>query len=337
MRLPSRTIWVLGVSGLTFLGVLGIYFLQPKTNNVSSEGVVAVGENALLKKALSSGLSEEDSDGDGLRNWEENLWGTKIDNPDTDGDGTKDGAEVDAGRNPTIAGPDDAFSLPEGNTGLGGARGDGRDLNTTESFSRDFFSAYVDLRTSGQIENQSIQQYTFTRKLSDALEEVTLDPAPYALSDIAILPTTSKEAARSYGNIMGDIITRYTLAPGSEAEVLLEILEKEQEERVQELSHNADAYRKTVRDMLEVVVPSDAAHVHLAVVNSLAFRQAIVSNMALIYEDPLRSINAIGRYQEMLVNTTSAFKTSNAYFKKHSVTFSEEEPGYVFTRIVPAS
>lgn len=53
-----------------------------------------------------------DDDNDGLPNAEEARWGSDPRNPDTDGDGTNDGDEVAASRNPTIAGPNDA--LPPG-------------------------------------------------------------------------------------------------------------------------------------------------------------------------------------------------------------------------------
>ncbi len=39
-----------------------------------------------------------DSDSDGLKDWEETLWGTDPKNPDTDGDGTEDGSAVEAER-----------------------------------------------------------------------------------------------------------------------------------------------------------------------------------------------------------------------------------------------
>ncbi|HSX24587.1 MAG TPA: hypothetical protein VLG69_01330 [Candidatus Andersenbacteria bacterium] len=48
-----------------------------------------------------------DPDQDGLTNAQESLWGTNPNNPDTDGDGYKDGAEVAACHNPVIPAPND--------------------------------------------------------------------------------------------------------------------------------------------------------------------------------------------------------------------------------------
>lgn len=52
-----------------------------------------------------------DDDGDGLSNAEEVVWGVDPRNPDTDGDGYRDGDEVTAHHNPSIAGPND--KLPD--------------------------------------------------------------------------------------------------------------------------------------------------------------------------------------------------------------------------------
>ncbi len=55
-----------------------------------------------------------DDDNDGLTNADEQLWGTSPINPDTDGDGFKDGEEVATSHNPTIQSPND--KLPAGFT-----------------------------------------------------------------------------------------------------------------------------------------------------------------------------------------------------------------------------
>ena len=65
-------------------------------------------------KSPISELSEEnykDSDNDGLRDWEEELYRTNPFNPDTDGDGYSDGQEVDLGRNPLVKAPGDELTF----------------------------------------------------------------------------------------------------------------------------------------------------------------------------------------------------------------------------------
>ncbi len=53
----------------------------------------------------------KDSDNDGLRDWEEELFHTNPNNPDTDGDGYLDGEEIDSGHNPLVKAPGDKISF----------------------------------------------------------------------------------------------------------------------------------------------------------------------------------------------------------------------------------
>ena len=53
---------------------------------------------------------DADPDHDGLTNREESYWNTDFQNPDTDGDGFKDGEEVASGHDPLIPGPNDLLN-----------------------------------------------------------------------------------------------------------------------------------------------------------------------------------------------------------------------------------
>ncbi len=53
----------------------------------------------------------KDSDNDGLKDWEEELYKTDPKNPDTDGDGYIDGEEVNSGHSPLVKSPGDALNF----------------------------------------------------------------------------------------------------------------------------------------------------------------------------------------------------------------------------------
>lgn len=63
-------------------------------------------------RETSSGVVEQDADGDGLKNWEEVLYRTDPERADSDGDGTGDAEEILAGRDALKPGPDDRFPYP---------------------------------------------------------------------------------------------------------------------------------------------------------------------------------------------------------------------------------
>ena len=85
-----------------FLG--GYFILKTKTGSAS----ISQQLNYLVGKTRTSDAQKEiDSDNDGLRDWEEKIYGTDPRNPDTDGDGYLDGEEVASGYDPTKKAPGD--------------------------------------------------------------------------------------------------------------------------------------------------------------------------------------------------------------------------------------
>ncbi len=71
--------------------------------NQKKEQKQPISQELSVLKPITAEEIDKDSDNDGLKDWEESLWGTNPNNPDTDGDGTPDGQEVKQGRNPLLA------------------------------------------------------------------------------------------------------------------------------------------------------------------------------------------------------------------------------------------
>ena len=80
----------------------GVVFVLKYSSRESLLGINFGSKNSKISQE-----NFKDSDNDGLRDWEEELFGTDINNPDTDGDGYLDGEEVDSGHNPLVKAPGD--------------------------------------------------------------------------------------------------------------------------------------------------------------------------------------------------------------------------------------
>lgn len=72
---------------------------QELTNSALDTSFINSNSNINTNSSISENLAK-DSDNDGLTDMEEIIYGTDSQNPDSDGDGYKDGAEVDNGYNP---------------------------------------------------------------------------------------------------------------------------------------------------------------------------------------------------------------------------------------------
>lgn len=104
----SRKISILVVAFVLVVGISigGYLVLQSRFSkaNQLEELMLGLGDREITN----------DHDYDGLADWEEELYGTDPNNPDTDGDGYLDGEEVASGYNPAKKAPGDKFPNKEG-------------------------------------------------------------------------------------------------------------------------------------------------------------------------------------------------------------------------------
>ena len=156
---------------LVLLGLAGGGVFALKSNRVSYVNEKKVDLNKQLLFATTNlSDSDEDTDNDGLKNWEETLWKTDKHNPDIDGDGTSDGDEIKAGRDPTRAGPDDALVGNASKLIVSENNYDPDNLNETDKFTQKFFTSYIYSRGSSPLTAAS--QEALVRELADELPPI---------------------------------------------------------------------------------------------------------------------------------------------------------------------
>lgn len=103
----------LGIFALLTTGLFVLFITAPDPSSVQKkEPLITLSQEEELKKQFKEKLNE-DSDGDGLREWEEAVYKTDPNKPDTDGDGLSDGDEIKQNRNPLVKGPKDRVAPPE--------------------------------------------------------------------------------------------------------------------------------------------------------------------------------------------------------------------------------
>lgn len=106
-KLPLITILVALVLAIGLLLFIGRYSKKEAFSGINIWGAK---ETVIESQNI-------DTDNDGLKDWEEELYKTDPYNPDTDGDGYLDGEEVNSGHNPLIKAPNDKqvfYPLPLG-------------------------------------------------------------------------------------------------------------------------------------------------------------------------------------------------------------------------------
>jgi hypothetical protein len=151
-----------------------------------------VGQNEQQKAENKDAFGEYrelDTDGDGLLDWEEALFGTDVDNPDSDGDGTNDYVEYRAA-NPAIGGSVSDVGSVGVSTEIPEAEDTFDPTNLTDALARDLYTSLsvVDQQSGGNItaeDNDKLASIAanslqvFTSKEYTALEIRTItSPTP---------------------------------------------------------------------------------------------------------------------------------------------------------------
>lgn len=281
---------------------------------------------------------QEDSDNDGLKNWEEELFNTDPNRPDTDGDGTSDGEEVRAKRNPTIPGPDDAQQPATNKTQriAPDLSDDTKKISLTDLF---FQSAFVNM-AAGQTD--SISESDAQAMLQETIQNASIDALTsrvYTKKDIPHIIPTSKQSVQNYGNELGRITQQYQRL-GERKE--LQIVQSELEEMalsqkpqqsypdIDGLEPIAADYKSLISEYQNIPVPTDAVAIHVRILTIEQSLHDAINSMKSIASDPMGGIFALQQYQDALTETQTIIQDLRSYFNAHEVTFSPSDPGYVF-------
>ena len=284
--LPSKKL-VLSFATLAIL-LLG----SVAVSELFNKNDVYLGNNSVKVAELRGNFSEKDIDGDGLMDWEENLWKTDINNSDTDGDGTNDGDEILQKRNPAVAGPDDL--LPE-NTTLNKEDilkySDEENLTETDKLSRDFLISYLSMKKEGSFETNKTQLIeSLTQDVTKISKETT--GKFYTSADINIINSNKKSDLDTYKKIFINIMM-FSNKPSQDISIFKDALQSDNGEEIKQLDSSISLYEDMMKDLLRMNVPSSLQQSHLIIVNSFDDMIEGTKKMRNVMIDPVGGLSGI--------------------------------------------
>ncbi len=318
MTTPKRII-----GGVVAIALVGGGFWLLKTGRTEiSYGRVTPEQAERAVAVLST-----DTDKDGLKDWEEELWHTDPKKSDTDGDGTPDAEEIKLGRDPVKKGPDDKLDKEtiEKKTVPGGG-----DWTETDKLSREFFAKYLSMRKADK---------PFTEEDGRALLSEFRDRAPkappqkmYTESDIVSAKDDTDTSLRAYGNAVGDAIN--ALPPNVEGELVIfeRALQDSDPSELKSLDGRIKRYEDLLASLKAISVPGSAQKIHLAFLNSIEGLKESVGGMAISLSDPVHSMPIIMKYQPAFTAMMTALTEITTLFEKKGITFGNKEGGVILTK-----
>jgi len=318
--LDSRNIVISGSIVIAMILVLGAYIASGR--HVPVLTVSAESSEEILRE-----YAAKDSDSDGLPDWQESLYGTDPENPNsvradmTDSQAVAQGLATPryAGQSIEITTGGEPISVP-GNLPAPNS--------LTEQFSRLFFENYISTRGSAVPSAEASQNF-----VTSAVTELVASSAEvnaFTADDINV-SGSGAGALRAYIAVAETTILSQN--PGHEAGTVAlfqDAVQKDDKEALRAVKEIGEALTTAANNLARISVPSEAASAHLAFVNAMARLAGSTLDLAAIDADPLRAMLGLGQYEKNLQEYGIAYKALYQVFANAGVVINAGEPGYEF-------
>ncbi|KKP87579.1 MAG: hypothetical protein UR90_C0001G0010 [Parcubacteria group bacterium GW2011_GWC1_35_8] len=235
-------------------------------------------------------LVNKDTDGDGVLDWQENLYGLDPNKKETTA-GTPDSVAISKlkAENGTIA-----IKTENGST----VSSKEENLTETEKFSRELFAIVATANQNGTTMDQASVD-ALGASLSERVQNAPQRKV-FLTSDIKTTNDNSVQAFKNYNNTLNDIFTRYTTLKYGILDVLQKFIPDENTVDANALSMLGpiiDQTNKIITGMLKTSVPQSISILHLDVINDLEGLLENISDIKLYDNDPIMALGGITKYE----------------------------------------
>lgn len=249
----------------------------------------------------------KDTDGDGLRDWFEELSGT-------------DPRENDANK------PGSSLASPTTTPFV---------MDTeTDKFAISFMETMLEANREGLTEAERVKIVDGSLRQFRSLNEDT----QHGRVDIKIIEDRSAESIRAYGNAAAQpIIVHGENTEQTETELVLLglALQEDDASHLKDLAFIEGRYEKMVADLLKIPVPESVIDDHLLLINSLQAMKDDVAGFRKTFEDPLMSYVRFKRYTSDVAGLTKAIEGIRGTLERSRVVYQNDEVGAFFFSIRP--
>lgn len=312
-----------------------LVWLYSKNEPVNKSGqLAAVGgpvKTDLSAKAVAE--ASKDSDGDGLKDWEEALWRTDANNPDTDGDSTTDGAEIAAGRDPLKKGPKDKLPQPadDSSTALDEVNKD----NLTYNLVKNLLSSGVlnSIDQNGELTSSDfIKNFALPKGLD--VETVLESAAKITAKDIGVSRENSPEAVRRYFNSIYEIYARRIIPfrKRGDLAILADVLQSEDYSKLKDLDPIIEALGQMAKEIKSIPAPADYRSFAVQEVNYILKTKRAVEIFRGAEADPLAAAVTVNPRVQVLQDMGNLHKKTKEKLDGQKVVFNVADGGYAFFR-----
>jgi hypothetical protein len=252
-------------------------------------------------------IIEGDRDEDGVRDWEEVLWGTNPDQKDSNNDGVDDLTEIEARRKKLDSGESSNLNGQEG-----------EDLNETDMFSRDIFASIMSLKEKGALNEESIKSLAEITEKS--FTEKTEIPNTVELSDIKKTPTDTLEQQKTYLRKIDSLLTSYEeRSLSKEFVVFSDYYSSSETTTLATLMPISNSYKNMSKELKAMEVPQSMAVIHRDFINNAHKISIAIEHIAQIETNGILSAQGLTQYKEQSTEFTRIINVYAGLMVQHGI------------------
>ncbi len=293
---------------------------------------------ASVEAALLQAIATRDSNGDGLPDWQNALYGIPLDAPTTDyfNLGMTNGEAVARGLIVPKAVADIAVATSSGQSvivdpSLPPTSPEG---TLTDTFAKNFFTLYVSAKqaSGGTQLSQTQIDILASQALSSLAEMVTVAPDYKSTEDITV-SGSGIDALKAFAASAEAIIQKNRSAANvtkSELFYLQDVVERGDTSALTSLVLMAKMYRDIAVGLAALPVPTELAASNLALINQMMRTSGIASDFARVNTDPLAAMFALEQYTSVSQSADQILAEMGTVYARLDITLPAGAPGALF-------
>ena len=321
---------ILVSASLAVVLIVGSFLLAKSVESPNSA-------QASTESALLQAIATKDSDGDGLTDWEEALYGTSPNITDTFNLGMTDGEAVTKGLivPKAIADISVATSSPS-YLNSEGLPPPPAESTLTAVFAKSFFTLYLSAKqeNSGADLSESEIANIANEALDSLSSAVIIAPDFKSAKDLKISGSGADALKKFAVDAEAVFLKNTSNASKSEIMYLQDAVQKNDTNALSHISSIAKAYRDSAVGVSVLPVPIELADSILSLVNSLMRVSEISTDFTRVNDDTLTAILALKQYPQAVLDLGNAFISIGKIYKASGVSLSDGEDGGSFVNLI---
>jgi hypothetical protein len=265
-------------------------------------------------------INERDTDGDGVKDWEESLWGLSEVSADTDADGVGDAQEV----------KEEQVRIEEQRANLlseaAEVSASYEGLSETDKISRGILEQVVAFQSAGISLDDSTTN-DIAGVLGSVIKAPPTPPEPIDPSTINSVPETAASLA-AYANALGTILGGKATPETNEMLALAQFGQTGDTSELDSLASVVKTYGIIIEALTNTPVPSTLLTKHVELIDAFSRTQQSIGLLAALGSDPIQGIQGLQAYTAYSNDVAKTFDAIRTYLRSR-ITLGTSEPGYI--------